>query len=222
MKPIYICIAGPQSSGKSKAIKFLAQRLKDIKIHKEINPFVIGSKNHLGGVFVGKNLERKIIETDLKRLLWLSKIKRRECHLVETGLFHLVYAQEKLGQGTFKKIKKEYQDLLNKIEVGVLFLDTKPQISWARRRGYYLKRTLAEIKKGGLRGVEAKKLQDQMMRKYKKRIFDLYPLWLKMFESLSYPKVKIPNNGKNLEVLGRKVIDGFLKLTEEMGIELPN
>lgn len=220
MKPIYICVAGPQSSGKSEAIKFLSQKFKDIRPHQEINPFIIASSSHLGGVFAGKNLERKIIKADLKRLFWLSKTKREVIHLVETGLFHLVYAQEKLGQEEFKEFKKEYQNLLKKLKTGVFFTDTKPQISWARRRGYYLKRTIAEIKKQGLIGVEAKRLRDKMIRKYKERIFALYPLWLEMFESLPYPKVKIPNNGRSLESFRKKVIDGFLKLTKKMSISV--
>ena len=47
------------------------------------------------------------------------------------------------------------------------------------------------------------------MAKYKKRIFDLHPLWLEMYGKLFYPKVKILNNGKGLGFFEKKLLMGF-------------
>lgn len=220
MHSIYICLAGPQSSGKTKALKILSKKFKNIRPHSEINPFVMTNNNHLGGVFVDGSLERKIIKADIKRLAWLTQARKREIHLVETGLFHLVYAQEKLKDEELEEFKNQYQNSLKRFNVGTLFIDTKPQISWARRRGYYLKRTRAEIKRRRLNGVEAKKFREKMMKKYKNRIFALYPLWLKTYSSLPYSKVKISNNSKSLPAFEKKVVDGFLRLVRKMKVSV--
>ncbi|MBL7159236.1 hypothetical protein ISS85_02075 [Candidatus Microgenomates bacterium] len=58
------------------------------------------------------------------------------------------------------------------------------------------------------------------MKKYKERLFDLYPLWFEMYKNLPYPKIKIPNNGKSLGVFEKKVVSGYLKLTKKMKISV--
>lgn len=218
MKPVLIIIAGPMVSGKTTAAKILVRIFKNTVYHKEINQYTLRGGSHLGGAFVDQKLEEEIVEADLSRLKKIVGEDKGLIHLIETDIFHCVYTKLIEGEEKAERFKKEYRKLHQKAKVGALFLDTKPQISWARRRGYYLKRTLAEIKRQGLRGVEAKKLQDKTMRKYKERIFTLYPFWLEMFETLPFPKIKIPNNGKSLEIFRKKVIDGFLKLTKKMKV----
>ena len=62
-----ITIAGPQSSGKSSALKIIKQKYPNINLFEEINPYLVTNKNHLGAAFVDKNLQIKIIKAEIKR-----------------------------------------------------------------------------------------------------------------------------------------------------------
>lgn len=219
MKPTCIIIAGPMVSGKTTAARTLVKKFKNTLHHPEINQYTVAGSSHPGGAFVDKKLEEKIIKADLSRLRKIILNKRNLIHLIETDICHSVYSKIFGEEERAKEIDKEYKKLHQKASVGVFFIDTNPQISWARRRGYYLRKTMVEVKKRGLKGVEAKKIREKMMNKFKKRIFALYPFWLEMFESLPYPKIKIPNNGKSLEAFEKKVIGSYLKLTRMMRIE---
>lgn len=218
MKPVLIVIAGPQVCGKTTASRIISQKFKNILFHPEINQYTILGGNHLGSAYVSWELEEKIIRADLARLARIVSDKRDLIHLAETGIFHTVYSQI-FDVPQAQKFIKEYEKLYQEAKIGILFINTTPAVSWARRRGYYLKRTLSEIQKRNLEGNQAKKLREEMMGKYKARIFNLYSLWLSTFEIFSYPKIKIANNGKNLAVFEKKITRGFLKLARKMGIE---
>lgn len=207
-------------AGKTTAAKTLNKTFRKTLHHSEINQYTLIGGFHPGGAFVDLELEEKIIKADLLRLKKITLDKRSLIHLIETDIFHCLYMKILGDEEKTARLEEEYKKYHQKFKTGLLFVDTKPQISWARRRNYYLKRTLSEIKKRDLKGVEAKKFRDKRMRKYQQRIFNLYPLWLEMFENLSYPKIKIPNNGKSLEVFKKKIISGFLKLIKAMKISI--
>lgn len=63
-----IIIAGPQSSGKTTIFNLLEKKFSAVTFISEINQYVIKDQNHLGGVFVEKELELKLVEEDIKAI----------------------------------------------------------------------------------------------------------------------------------------------------------
>ncbi|MGB9883701.1 MAG: hypothetical protein ACPLRN_04315, partial [Microgenomates group bacterium] len=101
----------------------------------------------------------------------------------------------------YLKIYKNYQSM-------VIFIDVKPKISWKRRKNKYWQR----IKEAGI--IDKDEIKKRF-KKYKKIIFDLYPLWLKYFKIIPFQKIIIKNSYKTKKVFleeTEKKIKNFLKL----------
>ena len=207
-------------AGKTTAAKILKKTFKNILYHPEINQYTLMNKNHVGGAFVGRAIEKKINKASFKRLKAIIEDGRDMFNLIETDIFHCVFAKLLGEKQMAEENERKYQEFYQKTNAGIFFINTKPQISWARRRNYYLKRALKTIKDQKLKGVQAKKRREEMMKKYKECIFNLYSLWSEMYDRLSYPKIKIPNNGQSLRIFEKKVVNGFSKLTKKMKISV--
>jgi len=74
----------------------------------------------------------------------------------------------------------QYTNLYNELNSFIIFIDTKPEVSFARRKEIYIER----IKK---MGVTDKKLFASKLKKYQ-------DIWLKFYEKIPYPKVSIKNS----------------------------
>jgi len=206
-KTKFIIIAGPQSSGKTTAFDHIKKRYPDAIFLEEINPYTF-NKTHLGGAFVGKALEMKIVEEDLKRLESLtSACEKKKSNLAfivqETGIFHLVYCEGLFEKRYLRRYYQKYLKIYNHFDVFVLFIDTKPSCSWSRRKYIYIER----IKKLGIR---KKKEKVVMPERYRRKIETLYPLWLRWYKKVPYKKTIIKNSKKDLPAF-LKSIELFVK-----------
>ncbi len=189
--------AGPPSSGKTTVLKYLKKRFSGrLKIYEEINPYTF-FKDHKGGAYVDFELEVRIIKADLARTREI--VASGEPALVETGVFHLAYLKrfaEKEGtkeaRELYSKFEKEYLELFSSVRHLVIFIDTKPEVSWIRRRAYYRQRVEKIIKE---KGGKVRKL----MRKYKDNLFELYGYFKGLYESLPLQKVRLKNNYRKEE-----------------------
>lgn len=187
----FITIAGPQSSGKSTALKHIQEKHKDWYIIEEINPYTIAGKNHPGAAFVNRDLEITLTKTDLAKI-GAVKNKIDSNVVIETGIAHIVYSQFFAGKRVADQFYNDYLKLYNDLNPFLIFIDTNPKTSFSRRKSKYEER----IKRKGIVGVKNKA---KIMKKYKKTIFNLYPLWLKFYEKFPYPKVKVENSQINKE-----------------------
>ena len=79
----------------------------------------------------------------------------------------------------------------------ILFIDTKPAVSWKRRKPIYEKRT------AGIPSVQERK---KAMKKYRSTIERLYPLWIKWYKKFPFEKYMIRNSYKNEEVFLNEVM----------------
>lgn len=185
----FITIAGPQSSGKTTALKHLQEKHKDWIFVEEINPYTVTGANHPGGAYVDSDLETNIIKIQLAKM---EAIKDRldQMAVAETGIGHVVYTQFFVGKKIADKFYDDYIRLYNGLNPFIIFIDTTATISFERRKNKYEKR----IKE---RGIVKKKEAEGALKKYRNTIFDLYPLWIKFYEKLPYPKVKIENSSLN-------------------------
>ena len=125
---------------------------------------------------------------------------------METGVFHLAYLKrfaEKEGtkeaRKLYSKFEKEYVELFSSVRHLVIFIDTKPEVSWIRRRAYYRQRVEKIIKEKGGKVRE-------LMRKYRDNLFELYGYFKGLYESLPLQKLKVDNNYRKE--------DSFLKEVE--------
>ncbi len=194
-------IGGPQSSGKTTAWQFLRDKYGSrVGFYEEMSPYVLfPEKSKMGNLAVDGEMEKKIHEADVARV---SKILREnEVGVVETLMFHAVYYEEFVGEEFYCQGMKDYEEVLRGVEVGVLFIDTKPEISFARRRDNYLQRVVSETERRGLKGEEARKWSEETMKKYEDRIKNRYQKWWQVFEELDYVKKKwvIENNERSEE-----------------------
>lgn len=101
---------------------------------------------------------------------------------------------------------KRYVDIYKKYNPIIIFLDTKPRVSWRRRKPYYLER----IKKSGITDVKEKQ---KMLKKYRQTIDDLYPLWLKWYKKFPFEKYMIKNSYKSYKKFVDEVFDTFSSIS---------
>lgn len=191
-----LIIAGPQSSGKTTAFNHLKTKFPNFHYQEEINPYYLAGKNHPGGAFTTSELELKLVEADLEML---SNLNNHKTVILETSIFHLVYTEYFSGKKIAEDFYKKYLLLHNRFDSLLLFIDTKPEISWRRRYPHYLKRI------GRLNG---KNNSFDILEKYQKTIYDLYPLWHKWYVKIPFKKLTIRNSFKTrknflIEIEGR-------------------
>lgn len=207
-KPIYIVIAGPQSSGKSTAIEAIREKFPEAKVYKEINPFTVSKKGerHKGGAFVTPRLQKRIQEANLARLKTISR-KRKGIYLEETGVLGLAHAKMRLGEKAVNDYLGKYKKVLGKLNAAILFIDTRPEVSWKRRKDYYAEKA-KEIKSGEKR--------KEVLQRYKDYLYKIYPEFHRILGRLNVP-VKIYKNGDSpVEKFKKEILREFSSLLQEL------
>ncbi len=182
----FITITGPQSSGKTTAVNFLKSKYSDWFYVEEVNPYTVISKDHPGAAYTSKDLQVNLMEIELTKLKAIES-RYESVSVVEMGILRLVYAEyfyhKKLADQYLATYLKLYRDL----NPYIIFIDTKPEVSFHRRKAKYIERIHNQ-------GINDKKHFDIALRKYQDTIFHLYPQWLKYYEKLNFPKKSIKNS----------------------------
>ena len=136
--------------------------------------------------------EVQITRADLARTKEIVSLG--EPALIETGVFHLAYLKRlvdkekgKEKEELYLKLKKEYFSLFSRLPHLIIFIDTKPEVSWRRRRRDYRARVEKTVEEKGGRVRE-------LMRKYKDNRFELYGYFKKLYKDLPLQKVLVENN----------------------------
>lgn len=197
-----LIIAGPQSSGKTTVFELLKKKYAKIKFIPEINPYAIAGNNHLGGAFVDAKLDKKIVDISIKKIAVVNKSYKTVC--VETGPFHIAWLAENTDQKTVDVYFLKYLKALKPFEPTILFIDTKPAVSFRRRKNIYLSR----IKKAGINDRREKK---RMLNKYENKIKRLYPLLIKYYKKLPFAKIMIRNSYKSFRQFKNEVYEAAEK-----------
>ncbi|MBI4972996.1 AAA family ATPase [Candidatus Roizmanbacteria bacterium] len=192
-----IVIAGPQSSGKTTIMNLLEKKYPHIPFIEETNQFTVVDKNHLGGAYVDNQTERQINDVDIAKIKEIDR--SRSALFMETGILHTTYAEyycdEKTAQSYLEKYIKAHEGL----DPIIFFIDTKPQISWKRRRKTYIQR----IDRAGVTDVNKKK---EMLEFYRTRIINIYHLWNKYFRLIPFEKYMIKNSYKSWERFEKEIM----------------
>lgn len=180
----FIIITGPQSSGKTSSFKHLKKLHKRAKFIEEVTPYDFKGSDH------PKYISTYGIQEALakKTIALLKKIDPKDNYFMETGPMQIVYLEKYSG---LKQANFYYEKFLRIMEHWnpiLVFIDTKPEISFKRRRNTYLER------------IKKHKLQDSrktVMNTYREKIFRLYPLWHKWLKKFPFKKVIIKNSYKS-------------------------
>lgn len=182
----FITIAGPQSSGKTTALEYLRKKHPNWFFIEDINPYTVAGENHLGAAYTDKMLEAKILEIVLIKLKGIVN-KYGQTSVAENGIFHLVFGQF-LGEKDFiKEYIPKFIHLYHQLNSFIIFVDTLPEISYIRKKDYYLDK----IRKSG---ITDDKQTAFMLKKYKDTIYKLYPYWRRLYDKLQMPKTIIDNS----------------------------
>lgn len=182
----FITIAGPQSSGKTTALEFLKKKYPKWYFVEDINPYNVAGENHPGGAYTSEELEIKISEivlVKIKKLLGEISINSA----TEMGIFHSVYMKFFGRKHLYDHYYDKYLELYNSLNSHIIFIDTEPKVSFARRRDKYIQR----IEK---MGITDEKEMVSRLKKYESIIYKLYPYWIKFYEKLPFPKTVIKNS----------------------------
>lgn len=191
----YIIIAGPQCSGKTTALNFLADQFSEqIHIHEEINQYTLFPNSEMGSIIVDGEMEQKIHSADINKIQ--SIIPNNKIHIAETDIFHMAYYPLICGEHFYYKGKQDYEKALSRFKVFVIFIDAVPEISFQRRVENYLQRIKKAIQQNKLNGKAAVDFKTTMLNKYQERINKLYPLWIRVYDDIDFAvkKIKINNN----------------------------
>lgn len=192
-----IVIAGPQSSGKTSVLKFISQKFLDIPIINEVNQYTILGKNHMGSVFVNSDIEIKVVKKDIEIT---KKINRHNLiTVIETGILHCPYLERFCNAKTADKFFNNYLKIYKIFRPIVIFINTKPSVSWRRRKKIYYKRIMKQ-------GIKDKKQIKNIMEKYKKGLFIMYPLWLKYYKKIPFEKYMIKNSHNEKKFFDKQIM----------------
>ena len=125
---------------------------------------------------------------------------------METGIFHLVYAEKFCGKKIANNFFYKYLTYHEKFDCKTIFFDTKPEISWHRRYPNYLKRIKDQNRENN---------SFYILAKYQKTIYDLYPLWLKWYQKIPFEKVMIKNSFKTKKKFLQEVEEKIQEFLEK-------
>ncbi len=195
-----IIIAGPQSSGKTTVFQFLQKKFPSFRFVPETNMYSVADKNHRGAAYVKKDLEIKIVEKDLEKIEKISRSVRTV--VMETGIFHLMYLEAIADKETAELYYLKYRKAHGKLQPVILFIDTKPAVSWKRRKPIYEKR---------IKCLKEPKEKKQVMQKYSSTIERFYPLWHKWYKKFPFEKYMIRNSYKTEEAFLKETMALFRK-----------
>jgi len=184
-KPTLFIIAGPQSSGKTTILHHLKKKSPRFLFIDETNQYSLLNKNHLGGAFVTREIEEQIVKADIKKIKEIDRSLK--FIIIETGIMHCSYLENFMSKEEAEVYFNKYIQAHARLHPIVLFIDTKPQISWQRRKRKYVER----IYKAGVTDSSKKR---EMLAKYKRNIENLYPLWIKYYKKIPFEKYMIKNS----------------------------
>lgn len=182
----FITIAGPQSSGKTTAINFLKNKYPDWFYLEEVNPYTVISKNHPGAAYTSKDLQINLIDIELTKLRAIES-RYESVSIVELGIFRLIYSEYFYHKKLSEQFLPDYMKLYHDLNPYIILIDTKPEVSFQRRKEKYIERIHNQ-------GIKDKKQFDITLRKYQDTIFHLYPYWLRYYDKLNFPKKLIKNS----------------------------
>lgn len=182
----FIILTGPQSSGKTSSFRHLKSVYKSAKFIEEVTPYDFKGSDH------PKYISTYGIQEELakKTITLLKKIDPEDNYFMETGPMQIVYLEKYSGVEKASLYFKKFLKIMTAWNPILVFIDTKPQISFKRRKNIYLKR------------IEKHKLQDSrkaFMDIYRQKIFKLYPLWHKWLNKFPFEKIIIKNSYKSEE-----------------------
>jgi hypothetical protein len=124
-------------------------------------------------------------------------------YIFETGPLQIVYVEKYSGIRQANIYFEKYLKALKLFKPTIIFIDTKPYISFKRRKNKYLDR----IKTHGL-----SKESKIIIQEYRDKIFDLYPLWRKWLDKFSCQKIIIKNSYKSKEEMLKIISDVFVNI----------
>ncbi len=204
-----VFISGSQSAGKTTLFNYLKNFYPQAKFQPEINPYTVVGK-HSGGAFVTTDLQKEISRLTAEQFKILSKPAKEGLVFWETGFMNLAYVLRNGKDENYLYFKKEYLKLARLAEVKIVFIDTRPEVSWQRRRANYLKRVQEYLEDNHIKEEKREEVTQQRMAKYKKNLWLMYPLFKETLKVLNLPTYVIENNGNSLEEFldrGRQLID---------------
>lgn len=176
----FIIIGGPQASGKTTAQEHIKETYRDIIILKEAAQILIEEERKrglaIGGALVSSDFERKILDFNLKRMNEiLSKGNPGKIYLEETYIFNLAHMAVKIPEMVGEYYPK-YVESLKPFNVGIIFINVPPEVSFERRKPEYMRR------------YEGRENFDELMRKSKDYIYKIYPSFIAVYKRLPFPK----------------------------------
>ncbi|MFZ6034600.1 MAG: deoxynucleoside kinase [Patescibacteria group bacterium] len=182
----FITIAGPMSAGKTAVMEYLKKRYPSWIFVDEINPRTITKNELIGAAQTSEDLEKKVFSMDIKTL---KKIGINKNVFVETGIFHHAYALRFFTKKDQRLFFRRYLEIYNRRPSFVIYIDTKPHVSWKRRKKKYADR----IKKMGITDIGKTKAE---LAKYKKILYEMYSNWTRCYDQVPVPKIVIKNSYK--------------------------
>lgn len=180
-----IIIAGPQSSGKTTCLNYLKKNHKDWEFVDEVNPRTITGKKNFGAINTNADLEQKILEEDIKNIQNIDR--NRKIVILESGIFHYVYARHFLYKKLADHYYLEYLKAHEKLNPYVIFIKTDLDVCFARRKPKYLKRILEK-------GVTDQNVINQFLDEYKEVMRAIYPYWFDCYKKVPFSKLMIENS----------------------------
>lgn len=217
----FIVIAGPQAAGKSSVKGHIAgiynqyhasynkysrgYGLSAVVPLEEARSIVIHKHQIKGAISMSYLDELEVIHTDMGRMLTIMRDDDDRIFLDECNVFTLAHANAH-GIDITEGFYKQYCDMLQRLNTGMIFLDVPPDVSWERRKSRY------EERHWKMPFHEKAKV----MKAHRDYMDDLYPRLCEMYESLDFPKAKIDANAP-LDSVKKEVEETFRKLVAEAG-----
>lgn len=226
----FFVIGGPQAAGKSTVIKYLHSKYKstvplltrggksshvpstkteykNLIALQEMRQIVIHKYNTPGGIFVERDEEVEIVESDLARMDRIMEEGDSRIFLDECNVFTLAHSKSHDIDLDF--YFHDYMERLRRLGAYVIFLDVSPGTSWARRRTRYEERT------EGFPPGE----RESVLQMYHDYLFRFRPFLEEVYERVDLPKTRI-NMDVPVEEAFVRVSDTFEEMAREQNMKL--
>jgi hypothetical protein len=154
-----------------------------VKFVEEINPYEHTKTDH------PKYLSTYGIQEELtkKTLAVMKNLGRKTNIIMETGPMQIVYIDKYSTPKKAEEYFKKYVEISKKLNPFIIFIDTKPNISFKRRRKTYEER---------IRRHKMDNKKKEILDQYEEKIYYLYPLWHKWLDRYPFEKKIIKNSYK--------------------------
>ncbi len=190
-----IIIAGSKSAGKTTLFNHLKKHLTKIHFQPEINPYTILGPNFAGGAFTPRQAQEQILNLSYQVATELSN-QPKPTVIWETGIMVLAYVNH-MDYRWYSEVKDKFFSLFQNLNTSIVYIQTKPEICWTRRKMEYEQRIKKYLKEKKIKSIsERVQISRARLKKYRTSLIQMAVEFNNLITKLPLPIFYLDNNSR--------------------------